>query len=316
MKIININVPELIKKIEEYENDHVDSHMLANFVKLLHQLGLKKGEVLKLKIEDVVDDAGEVVEQINIGKRKMAVSSEVEAIIKDQIDYLNDNDTYNADRNFPLFQNKKGSEYSQVAHQLRQKFNSPELEKIRQSGLIDYFASLNKLSDKDRMKEMEDFTGLSPKQIYGILTGRIQKPGRKKAIYENDLSLDEIIEYLENQNNIKFDELNALPEKINKSELDNMSRIERLKKVEILRNAYFDAVDTNEDLNKDAEGLDEEKKANSKRNLKEGLLEKLNNAGILFDPATNKPRIKTRSAVKRKGNTIPKDLVDLIKAHH
>ena len=70
MQNININVSELIKKIEEYENDHVDTHMLSNFVKLLHQLGLKKGEVLKLKIEDVVDDAGEVVEQINIGKRR------------------------------------------------------------------------------------------------------------------------------------------------------------------------------------------------------------------------------------------------------
>jgi hypothetical protein len=166
------------------------------------------------------------------------------------------------------------------------------------------------------MKEMEKFTGFSRTQIKEVLVGRRQKYRRKKAIYEKDLSMDEVIERLENQNDIEFAELNAIPEKINKSELDDMSKIEKLKKVERLRNAYFDAVDTNEDLHKDAEGLDEGKKANSNRILKEGLLKKLNDAGILFDPATNKPKLKIRSTVKRKGNTTPKDLVDMIKAHH
>jgi hypothetical protein len=156
-----INISELIKKIEADEFDHIDSFVLSNFVKIVHQLGLKKGEVLKLKIKDVINASEDVVKQINIGKRKMTVSPEVETIIKGQIDHLKNNDNYYSDRDSPLFQDKKGSRYSEAARQLREKFDSPTLEKIRQNGLKEHYGSLKDLSCNQRMKEMDNFTGLS-----------------------------------------------------------------------------------------------------------------------------------------------------------
>jgi hypothetical protein len=52
----DIYVSEIIKKIKADDCEHIDSYVLSNFVKIVHQLGLKKGEVLKLKIKDVVDE--------------------------------------------------------------------------------------------------------------------------------------------------------------------------------------------------------------------------------------------------------------------
>jgi hypothetical protein len=135
MQNIDIKVSELIKKIEADEFEHIDSYVLSNFVKMVHQLGLKKREALKLKIKDVVDESGRVVKQINIDNRKMPVSPEVEKIIKGQIEHLKNTDNYITDRNYPFFQDKKGTEYSEAPCQLREKFSSPTLEKIRQIGL-------------------------------------------------------------------------------------------------------------------------------------------------------------------------------------
>jgi hypothetical protein len=133
------------------------------------------------------------------------------------------------------------------------------------------------------MNEMEKFTGLSPKQISGIINDRIQKAGRKKAQYEKASYMDGILDRLQNESAIDVPELMAIPEKINEFDLDDMSKVERLK------NAFFDAVDRNEILNKDAQGVDEEKKSDSKRILKEWLLEAFRKKNITFDPNTDKP---------------------------
>ena len=41
----DIDVSEIIKKIKADDFEHIDSYVLSNFVKIVHQLGLKKGEV-------------------------------------------------------------------------------------------------------------------------------------------------------------------------------------------------------------------------------------------------------------------------------
>ena len=284
MQNSDINVSELIKTIEADEFEHIDFFVLSNLVKIVHQLGLKKGEVLKLKIEDVVDESGGVVKPINIGEREMTVSPEVEAIIESQIDHLNNADNYNVDRNSPLFQDKKGSEYSEAARQLKNNFISPTLEKIRQSGLKEYYEFLKNLSDYKRLKEMKKFTGLSDKEIKGIVDENIQEAGEKKAVYEKDSYMDEVIDRLQNEKDIDYSEFGAIIDKLNEFNLDDMSKVERLK------NAYFHAVDINVSLNKDAKGINEETKANSKRIIKEGLLERLCDRGIVFDPKTKKAK--------------------------
>ena len=102
----------------------------------------------------------------------------------------------------------------------------------------------------------------------------------------------------------------AIPEKLNDFDLDDMSKVERLK------NAYFKkAVDRSKALNANANGVDEEKKENSKRIFKKSLLERLCDAGIVFDPKTNRPRKKPESGVKREGDRNPISLLDMIKTH-
>jgi hypothetical protein len=280
----DINVSKIINKIETSDLEHIDSIMLSNLVKLVHHLGLKKGQALKLKIKDVVDSSGNLVKQINIDNRKISVHSEVERLIDGHIDHLKANGSYNTDEESPLFQDKSGAEYSEAARQLRDNFNFPTLGKIRQNGFKKYNDSLKNLSDKDRMDEMIKFTGLSDKQIIGILKGRIQKPGRKKAAYEKDSYMDGVIDRLQNESAIDVTEFMAITEKLKEFGLDDMSKVERLK------NAYFDAIDRNKTLNKNAEGIDEEKKSNSKRILKDWLLEAFRRKNVTFDPNTGKPR--------------------------
>ncbi len=280
----DINVSKIINKIETSDLEHIDSIMLSNLVKLVHQLGLNKGQALKLKIKDVVDSSGNLVKQINIDNRKISVHSEVERLIDGHIDHLKANGSYNTDEESPLFQDKSGAEYSEAARQLRDNFNFPTLGKIRQNGFKKYNASLKNLSDKDRMDEMIKFTGLSDKQIIGILKGRIQKPGRKKAAYEKDSYMDGVIDRLQNENDIEFSELLAILDKLNKFNLDDMSKVEKL------RDAYFEAVDRSKALNANANGIDEKKKENSKRILKRWLLEEFSKKNVTFDPGTGKPR--------------------------
>jgi hypothetical protein len=68
-------------------------------------------------------------------------------------------------------------------------------------------------------------------------------------------------------------------------------------------------------LNANANGVDEKKKENSKRILKKWLLERLSDAGIVFDPKTNRPRKIPESGVKREGDRNPISLLDMIKTH-
>jgi len=280
----DIDVSKIIKIIETSDLKHIDSLMLSNLVKLVHQLGLKKGQALKLKIKDVVDSSGMVSDQINIDDRKISVPSEVQRLIDGHIDHLKANENYNTDEESLLFQNKKGSKYSETARQLRKNFNLESLNEIRKNGIKKHYASLKNLSDGKRMDEMEKFTGLSYKQITGIINDRVQKAGRKKAPYEKDAYMDGIINRLQNENTIDVSELIAIPEKLNEFDLDDMSKVERLK------NAFFNAVDRNEALNKNVEGIDEETKANSKRILKDWLLEAFRRENVTFDPNTGKPR--------------------------
>jgi len=130
---------------------------------------------------------------------------------------------------------------------------------------------------------MIKFTGLSDKEINGILGECIQKPGRKKAAHEKDSYMDEVIDRLQNENDIEFSELLAILDKLNKFDLNDMSKVEKL------RDAYFEAVDRNKALNANANGIDEKNKENSKRILKNWFLDKLYNERIVFDPETTKP---------------------------
>ena len=81
----NIGISKLIKRIEADESEHIDSFVLSNLVKMVHLLCLKKGEILNLKIGDVVDASGNVVKQIKIGRREMPVSHEVESQLSQRL---------------------------------------------------------------------------------------------------------------------------------------------------------------------------------------------------------------------------------------
>ncbi|MFC1882315.1 ADP-ribosylglycohydrolase family protein [Thermodesulfobacteriota bacterium] len=302
----NIDVSKLIKRIEADESEHIDSFVLSNLVRMVHLLCLKKGEMLNLKIGDVVDVSGNVVKQIKIGRREMPVSHEVESIINDLLNHLNGNDNYKVDRDSPLFQNKKGSVYTEAARQLRVKFIASPLEKIRQNGLKLYYAPLKSLGRSSQIKEMKKFTGLSDKEIMGIVKNNIPKPGKKREVYEKDSYMKTVLPRLQNVDDIDFSELLAIPEKLSDFKLDDLEEVGKLK------NAYFNAVDGNVALNTDQEGVDEQIKDNSKKILKEWLLEKFHDVGIDFDANTNKAK-KISKAEKIEEFKTAKDIYKAIK---
>ena len=109
--------------------------------------------------------------------------------------------------------------------------------------------------------------------------------------------MDEIIDRLQKENDIDLSEFFAIPEKLNQFDLDDMSKVEKL------RDAYFGAVDKSMIQNANANGIDEENVENSKKILKYWLLEKLYNERIVFDPETNKPRKAPQSKKNRESTT-------------
>jgi hypothetical protein len=277
-----------VREIETSFYAHIDGSVLSRLVRLVHDLALKKSEVIGLRVQDVIGRTGSVGDRIKVGTSQVTLSDTVKEILREQIDHLKNAQGYKTQEDSPLFQMKDGSKYTEVARHLK-KYTRLTLNKMQQAGIIDYFSIL--LSENIGVTECErrtaKFARLSEKEVRGIIKGKIQKAGRIKAAYEHDSYMDGIIERLQKEDEIEFEELLAIPDRISDFDIYNLDKTEKL------RDLYFEAVEKNRELNN--EGATEEQKQNRKRILKNSLIEAFRQRGITFDPATDKPRLEVSS---------------------
>ena len=178
---------ELFREIEKNQSQHIDGKMLANMVRLVFFLALKKSEVINLKIRDVIDSTSNVNKEIQVGVNTLFVSNNSKEVIKKHVSYLSNTPEYVFKLNSLLFQNRSGAEYSESARHL--KIFRTNFDQVREAGIKAYYYSLREVRDYEKRYKMTgDFARVQKKVAKGIITGKKIGAGKKRDIY-SDLSL-------------------------------------------------------------------------------------------------------------------------------
>ncbi len=107
--IFPAEISDWLNKIENNVYGHIDGKMLSNMLKIVFFLALKKGEVLNLKISDVIDQDGQVKDEIQIGEKQIALSAARQLII-DQLNHIRIDENYKDQDDAFLFQSNKGEQ--------------------------------------------------------------------------------------------------------------------------------------------------------------------------------------------------------------
>ena len=195
----------IFSMLDSNDSKHIDGKMLSNMSKIVFFLALKKSEVLNLKICDVVNQSGEVNNEIQVGSNRVAISDNVKQLIIDQLELLKNNDNYGIQVDAFLFQDRNGKQYTESARQLRKMFSIPKAFQIlRDAGIIFYHSSLSKRnSEEQRIELTRKFACLdTSKQVQAVINEHKIPAGIKTGIEER---LNEIWNYT--QKIIRINEL-------------------------------------------------------------------------------------------------------------
>lgn len=195
----------LFNKIRNSKHHHIDGKMLFTMINLVFWLALKKSEVMDLKIEDVIDNQGQIYSQIQIGNSTIPAPENIKRLINDHINYLRNTPGYQSQSNSFLFQDKKGGKYTEARRHLKNKFSqSKPFEEIRQAGIMCYYNSLSSMRTKtERYKKTAEFArNKTVKSIKGIITDNKLQAGKRTSI---DRKLNLVWQYIK-----KIDDWNDL----------------------------------------------------------------------------------------------------------
>jgi hypothetical protein len=180
------DILELCERIEQGSTPFIDGNILSVLVMVCFFCGLKKQELIDLKIRDVINRDGNLLDIITIQKLGVPLTDDAKTILRRHLNYLQ-NKGYKRLRSSPLFPKKdKGSYTPKKLQYDLQEFLAPlpeniRLEKIRQSGICRYYDQLRDegRSSRECIEKTSVFARSTKKHTTGILEGNIQKTGRK-----------------------------------------------------------------------------------------------------------------------------------------
>jgi len=196
-----MDVIDLIEKIRSEEYSHIDSRVLATLVEITLRVGLKKADILDVRIGDVIDEDGNPLSSISRFSKEIAgenlcpqISTEVKTTIHEYLDYLRENEAYRSTSEAPLFPQKDGTAYGgkklgldlkKYVDLLDQSDKKMTLDRIRQAGIREYYSIiqvLKKLKVDQAVREAAKFARVSKKEAEGILKDSIQKAGTRRPL--------------------------------------------------------------------------------------------------------------------------------------
>jgi len=181
------DVLELFRQAQMIDSDTVDGVVLLSIMQLVYYCGLKRGEILSLKIKDVTDGSGEIREDIRLGKTSMQLSPEVRTMLATYVGYLNKKG-YPATKTAWLFpmSRRPGVKQTQDArmrklHRDMKKIaaSGPDnlLEKVRQAGIRNFYDSLpSTMTQEERMQAASRFARCQEQYVINILESRKPEP--------------------------------------------------------------------------------------------------------------------------------------------
>lgn len=189
-------IADWLNKIENNVYGHIDGKMLSNMLKIVFFLTLKKGEVLNLKIGDVIDLNGHVKNEIQIGEDRIPLFKDDEQLIIDHLKHLRSDENYKDQSDAFLLQSKQGEQYGEAARQLRNIFKIDRpFQKLREASIMNKALTF----EKQGGKKVAKFARISPKQLQAIISGKKIPAGKTTDIKEK---LQEIWKYTKEINRI------------------------------------------------------------------------------------------------------------------
>jgi integrase len=181
-------ITNIIQTIENSRDPYIDQTILSTAVKLIYQCGLKKSEIIKLKIKDILAN-GEIVNEIKSCEKtidgrtlKLRLPDQIKTMLRDYINYLKKNE-YNLTPNSPLFPQKNNTAYTdaQLRRHMDKLFPVTEhrLEKIRQAGFMRILRELSNqdITDSDtRIAKVAEYARTSKRNIDKFIYGNRRRP--------------------------------------------------------------------------------------------------------------------------------------------
>jgi integrase len=199
MALSEADIMALIHRIETSRHPKLDPKVLTTVVKLAYLTGLKKSEIISLRIGDVMDAQGNIFNEIpacekTIERRrvKLLLSDPVKQILRDHRRHLKKYQ-YSLARNAPLFPQKDKSPYSEstLGRHLK-KFYPPgdcRLEKIRQAGMHRVLRELTSkgITDTDiRLARAAEYARTTKKNIDRLIYGRERRQDMDNLITDDE----------------------------------------------------------------------------------------------------------------------------------
>jgi len=209
---------KLCKEIEENSNQKIDGKALVCICKLVFFGGLLRKDIPILKIGDLVDQYGKVVERIICFPDPISLSGEMQSEIESYIECLKERDTALVNPESPLFPDYP---YEEKAYrQLRDNFYR-NFRDIRQDGIrhLYYQQRETGVKEQEASEEVAEQFRLSPREIRDIIHNKIQPAGETT----DDRAKYRIFELSDEVQNLKGSEPN-LNERVSsiKDELDEI----------------------------------------------------------------------------------------------
>jgi integrase len=190
---------EIIAAIEPYRSPYIDGKILAVALKLAYYTGIKKQEILSLKIRDVADAKGEIVTEIQSCAKivdgrtlRLILTEEVRAILRDYLVYLkkNGNPVNRSALLFPQKTRTGTSAYheTKINRDFQKAGCDLTLEKARIKGIRRIFSSMR--GDHRNIKQMRfehtaEFARTSIRNIKMIL-GEYSRVRSTYSVWDTD----------------------------------------------------------------------------------------------------------------------------------
>jgi len=197
--ITQAEIDEIIESLAKVNTAAIDGGVLSNIVRTCHECGLKKSELIDLSVGDV-SRGGKINDSMQVGDSTISLTERAKKVLQEHIDYLGIKG-YKRYSSSPLFSTKNHRRYSSrnLDNHLKTVLSANfKLEKIRQAGICNRYDELKNqgLSARDCFEATKAFARISTGQLKGILTGNIQRTGKKMPIGPGIKHLKEIDEIM------------------------------------------------------------------------------------------------------------------------
>jgi len=239
-------VDQLIQHIEASTEKFSDGVVLATALKFTYCLGLKKKEVLCLRVGHVFDPSFSPLNAIRLfsGQIVISIPNSFTPTILNYLPHLQNLYGTGLSLNTPLFPGRNGNQYddtnfSRHLDYFKKSLNlRANLEKIRQAGICKFYDDLKAtqattgMSSYSALSRTAAFARKTERHTEGILTDQIQEWGGKpkpEPVVQRQISVNELTLRLKNNTLPSEPEIMEIIEELARAYIPGLGRLEEFR---------------------------------------------------------------------------------------